>query len=129
MTTKIRKKWIQGDLFFDPLSFKKEPGGGKRITEQAGYIPIQVQVRNMLVAGERLNEYRKEQFDFGPGEEVPSDVSPDITRSPYFDLADATQIGRAAEERLADQAKEIEKEKRKKLEIPEEPKKIDPEVK
>ena len=41
-----------------------EPGGGKRITESAGYIPPQKQIESFILAGRRLNEARKEMFDF-----------------------------------------------------------------
>lgn len=82
-----------------------EPGGGEKITESAGYIPIKVQVESMLIAGQRLGEYRAEKYDFQSGEEVPDDVEPDPTRSGSFDLADATQMGMKVKQRLAEQQK------------------------
>lgn len=84
---------------------RKEVGGGPRIVEASGYIPTKIQVENMLLAGQRLNEYRKEQYDYSDGDSVPDDVVPDPTRSPGFDLADATRLGRDARARL-DRAKE-----------------------
>lgn len=119
MERKVRKVWVQGDLFFNAKAFKKEKGGGPRITEQAGYVPVQIQVRNMIAAGERLGEYRKEQFDYAAGETVPDDVEVDITRSPNFDLADGTQLGRAAISRLKEDAKA--KKEKADVEIPREP--------
>jgi len=99
---------------------RKEVGGGPRIVEASGYIPTKVQVENMLIAGQRLNEYRREQYDFTGDSDIPDDVTPDPTRSPEFDLADATRIGRAANERLNKANKEIEASK-KKLEVQDKP--------
>ena len=100
---------------------RKEVGGGPRIVEASGYIPTKIQVENMLLAGQRLNEYRKEQYDFSDGDSVPDDVVPDPTRDSRFDLADATRLGRAAIGRLKDAEKEI-KEAKKKLEVQDKPK-------
>lgn len=83
----------------------QEPGGGEKITESAGYIPIKVQVETMLIAGQRLGEYRAEKYDYAGGEEVPDDVVPDPTRSGSFDLADGTQMGMTVKERLVEQQK------------------------
>lgn len=88
---------------------KGEPGGGKQITESAGYIPIRVQVENMLLAGERLGEYRREKYDFGEGVEIPDDVVPDPTRSASFDMADGSQIARVTAANLSAQAREAKK--------------------
>ena len=90
---------------------RKEVGGGPRIVEASGYIPTKVQVENMLIAGQRLNEYRREQYDFSGDEEIPDDVKPDPTRNPEFDLADATRIGRIANENLVKAQKEAEAKK------------------
>ena len=37
--------------------------------ETAGYIPADVQIEMFIQAGRRLDQARKEQFDFGPEEE------------------------------------------------------------
>lgn len=87
---------------------RKEVGGGPRIVEASGYIPTKIQVENMLIAGQRLNEYRREQYDFSEGDSVPDDVVPDPTRDPQFDLADATRLGRDAKARLDEAKKEAE---------------------
>lgn len=63
--------------------------------ETAGYIPADRQIEMFIQAGRRLDQARREQFDFAEGEEVPEDAQPDPTRSGAFDLADATQLGRA----------------------------------
>lgn len=77
----------------------KEAGGGQSITETAGYIPAKVQIEQLIAAGARLGEYRKENYDFGPGEEVPDDYN-DPTREANFDLADASRLARVTEQNL-----------------------------
>lgn len=72
--------------------------------ETAGYIPADVQIEMFIQAGRRLDQSRKEQFDFGPEEEVPPDFI-DPTRSGSFDLADATQLGRSTAAALESQAR------------------------
>lgn len=69
----------------------EEPGKGKRMVETGGYIPPEVQIEEMIFAGRRLGEYRKENYDFGADEEIPDDYV-DPTRSPGFDMADASAI-------------------------------------
>lgn len=55
-----------------------------------GYIPTRVQVQRMLEAGVRLSEFRKGLFDFD--DDTPDDeIEVDPTRSPSFDLADASE--------------------------------------
>lgn len=76
---------------YDRPKSKDEPGGGKSITETAGYIPVKIQVEQMILAGKRLGDWREENYDFGAGVEVPPNVQPDPTRSPSFDLADGSQ--------------------------------------
>ena len=64
-----------GVLIYDNYNRPKvnqEPGGGEKITESAGYIPIKVQVETMLIVGQRLGEYRAEKYDYAGGEEVPT---------------------------------------------------------
>lgn len=66
-----------------------EKNSGVLIVETAGYIPAKVQVEQMIMAGRKLAEYRKEMYDFGPDE--PDDGYVDPTRSPNYDMADAHQ--------------------------------------
>lgn len=53
-----------------------EVNSGEQITETAGYIPADVQITDMIQAGFRLGEYRREMYDFGAEEEVPDDMEP-----------------------------------------------------
>ena len=75
----------------------------KSETEQAGYIPPQIQIENMILAGERLNQSRKEMYDFSSADEIDEDAY-DPTRRGNFDLADASQLAMETEMSLRDQA-------------------------
>lgn len=68
-----------------------EPGGGIRITEQAGYRDAKTQIEQMMIAGERLQAFRREYFDLPEGQ---GDADIDPTRKPGLDLAEASAIGR-----------------------------------
>lgn len=71
-----------------------EKGGGEKLVESAGYIPADVQIEQMIMAGQRLGDFRRENYDYDLEEEpIMEDMDP--TRSPNFDLADASQIGAA----------------------------------
>ena len=72
-------------------------------TEQAGYIPPQVQIENMMLAGQRLDQSRKALYDFPSEEEIDEDAF-DPTRRGNFDLADASQMAMETEMSLRDQA-------------------------
>lgn len=76
---------------FDVPVAVEEVNSGELITEVAGYIPAQVQIEDMIMAGARLDASRAERFDFASEEEVDESFE-DITRSSNFDMADAAQI-------------------------------------
>lgn len=87
---------------------KYEVLDSKSETEQAGYIPPQIQIENMILAGERLNQSRKEMYDFSSPDEIDEDAF-DPTRRGNFDLADASQMAMETEMSLRDQALEADK--------------------
>lgn len=64
---------------------------GPSMTEQSGCIPPKIQIENILMAGERLAEYRRNMYDFGYGETVDESFE-DPTRNVGFDMADASEI-------------------------------------
>ena len=72
-------------------------------TEQAGYIPPQIQIENMILAGQRLDASRRALYDFDSEEDIDENAF-DPTRSGNFDLADATQMAMETEISLRDQA-------------------------
>lgn len=87
------------DQFFRP-PVEQEMNDGICDVETAGYIPANVQIEQMIAAGERLGTYRKELYDV----DVPvDDLDLDPTRTPNFDMADASKIQQSIKGRLAEQ--------------------------
>ena len=80
-------------------------------TEQAGYIPPQVQIENMILAGQRLDQSRKAMYDFASEDEIDEDAY-DPTRRGNFDMADASQMAMETELSLRDQALEADKQRK-----------------
>jgi len=74
------------------------------LTESAGYLPSKVQIENLIQAGKRLVQWRKEQYDFPEDQDVDESFE-DPTRRPGYDLADASRDGAAVAARLRAQAK------------------------
>lgn len=75
---------------------KYEPGGGRRLTESAGYLPAKFQIEQMILAGQRLAQARENMFDLKPEDE---DGEVDPTRSGNYDLADASAAAMAIKSR------------------------------
>ena len=82
---------------YEKLSTKSE-------TEQAVYVPPQIQIENMLLAGRRLADARRDMYDFTSADEIDEDAY-DPTRSGNFDLADATRMAMEAEASIAESQK------------------------
>ena len=77
---------------------------GDTQTEQSGYVDPKRQIEDMILAGRRLDEARKNQYDFPSEEDIDEDLY-DPTRSGNFDLSDASQMQFEAAERIkADKA-------------------------
>lgn len=77
--------------FQTKYTHQKSPGEvnlGKNLVEKAGYIPAQARIENMILAGQRLIEHRKELYDFSDGNDIDETFS-DPTRSKNFDMSDA----------------------------------------
>lgn len=75
-----------------------EPGGGKSIVETAGYIPTKVRIEQFVLAGQRLDDFRKQQFpgkmyDF-EGENIDYDYE-DPTRRKDFNEMEAKDLQRS----------------------------------
>lgn len=66
------------------------PGGGATDVVYE-HLPAWRQIQNILDAGERFMEYRKENYHFGFDEEVPADFY-DRTLEPGFDIVDAANL-------------------------------------
>lgn len=84
-----------------------EKGGGPRITESAGYVPAEKQIRDFMLAGQRLAVSRQEAYDFPDG--IEDENFDDPTRHPNFDMSDAAVLARAAVDELNCQEEEYKK--------------------
>lgn len=73
--------------------------GVKSKVETAGYLSAQKRIENMMLAGQRLVTARKEMYDFAPDQDIDESLS-DPTRSPNFDMADASQIALEMDSKL-----------------------------
>lgn len=84
-------------LFQTKYTHEKSPGEvnlGKNLVEKAGYIPAQARIENMILAGQRLVEHRKEMYDFSDGKDIDESFT-DPTRSKNYDMADAFVMSEA----------------------------------
>lgn len=78
---------------------KPEINSGETLVETAGYIPAKKKIENMILAGQRLVEYRKSQFDFEDHKSIDEDYY-DPTRNKNLDMAEAFQMSDSATRRL-----------------------------
>lgn len=92
-----------------------EKNSGISKVEKAGYITAKKRIENMILAGQRLIQSRKEQYDFVDSE--PDESFDDPTRRKNYDPADATQDGFYAQSRIK-ASKERYKEKVEQAKIP-----------
>ena len=78
-------------IFQTKYTHEKSPSEvnlGKNLVEKAGYIPAQARIENMILAGQRLVEHRKEMYDFSDGNDIDESFT-DPTRSKNYDMSDA----------------------------------------
>jgi len=75
-------------------------------TESAGYIPPKTQIENLIMAGKRLQDWRKEMYDFPDSKDIDESFE-DPTRGPGYDLADASRDAQAVASRLNAQARAV----------------------
>ena len=83
---------------YDRVRQPAEINSGITLVERAGYIPAQQRIENLMLAGQRLVQARKELYDFPDGKIDPNFSDP--TRSKNYDLADVFQDGLKVEARL-----------------------------
>lgn len=75
---------------------------GQLITEAAGYIPAEQQILGMIAAGLRLEEYRKEAYDWQPDDKIDDEAIDDMylpLRTRGIDPAEISQINLSLKER------------------------------
>lgn len=100
-----RKSFINSQKQF--IALKPEANLGEKVTETAGYIPPNVRIKQMIESGERLEQWKKENFDYDAidqdGDEIipdDDDYSSDGTRQ--MDETDFLHAGKKAIDRLRD---------------------------
>jgi hypothetical protein len=67
-----------------------EVNSGEKLVETAGYLPAEKRITNIMLAGQRLSDYRKATFDFPDGN-IDEDFY-DPTRDKNFDIVDAQNL-------------------------------------
>lgn len=77
-----------------------EVNSGEILVETAGYVSAEKRISNLMLAGQRLADYRKGLYDFDHNQELDESFS-DPTRSKNYDLADAFQDELSLHERLS----------------------------
>lgn len=77
-----------------------EKNSGLSICDPSGYISPQEQIENLIRAGERLEEYRRERYDLDHGEEDDG-VWMDPMREAGLDFADVYRIRQEVIRRLS----------------------------
>ena len=90
--------------FERPEKVNVEKNSGELLVEKGGYIPMKRQIEQFMTSGERLANARKAMslgYDFAPGEDVDENYY-DPTREPGFDLADASAIAQALQNKKQD---------------------------
>lgn len=76
-----------------------EYNNGTTLTETSGYLSKQKRVESILLAGERLMDYRREMYDYAPDDpETNEEIV--VVRNPNFDMADASELHNDAVENL-----------------------------
>lgn len=86
---------MQYRVQYNPDLRYPDPGeinSGELLVETAGYISAEQRIINIMRAGQRLQETRREMYDYDYEDDIDEDnIYDDPTRDPGYDMADATQ--------------------------------------
>ena len=85
---------------YTSVPFAGEVNSGEILVETAGYVSAEKRITNLMLAGQRLADYRKNLYDFEHNQELDESFS-DPTRAKNYDLADAFQDELSLHERLS----------------------------
>jgi hypothetical protein len=79
---------------YEKTDFKGEINNGEVLVETAGYLSVEQQIENLILAGRRLEDWRADHFDYYDSLPKGFDDTAirDPTREPNFDMADAHQM-------------------------------------
>jgi hypothetical protein len=100
------RKWVDQENY---VPVEGDKMSTETLTEQAGYIPANIQVERLILAGQRLDAFNKAMYDFEDEDQSVWDFN-DPTRDPNYDMADASQ----SLQDLAARYKKAEKEAKEK---------------
>lgn len=103
------RKYYTQDERPNKKEFQEDYTNAENLVETAGYISPEQQIRNLIDAGERLNAFRDEMYDYNNDYIITGDEEVDPTRSGNYDLADAFQDSLKVNQRLKKQAEEAKK--------------------
>nr|QJB18789.1 MAG: hypothetical protein [Microvirus sp.] len=67
-----------------------EKNSGESLVETVGYVSTQKRIESMILAGQRLEQIKKQKYDFPDPKNINFDLY-DHTRSKNYDMADAFQ--------------------------------------
>jgi len=91
--------------------YEGEDNSGEELVETSGYISAEVQIENMILAGERLDEYRRQMYDYPEGLKEGEEAKLDPTRRKGFDVIDAQREVERIKRSLKDEEKKGNKDK------------------
>ena len=97
-------------MFYTQYNRPDDPGeinSGELLVETAGYVPAEQRIRAIMMAGQRLVESRRAEYDYDSEDDISEDRY-DPTRDPGYDLADATQAALAIQSRIRSREPEPE---------------------
>lgn len=92
-----------------------EPGGGEKIVDSSGYVTAEQQIFSMIDAGIRLDQARREMYDYEGSEDDSEEnldldsVDYDRLRIPGIDIAEVSQMQLAIKARLKRQQEYADK--------------------
>lgn len=88
---------------YNPGPVKFEVNCGETIVDAAGYISPKQRITNIIRAGERLEELRREMYDYDSDDEDDG-YTIDPLRKPGLDLSEVSQLQNLALSRLRERA-------------------------
>lgn len=90
-----------------PPIMAEPPGSLETLTETAGYMPAKIRIENLINAGARLDQYRREAYDFGPDStENDEETFQAPERSYGFDPSDGSIIEHNLKTRLQERSRQ-----------------------
>lgn len=93
-------------MFYHQYNWEEAVGEGNSqisMVDPSGYVSPKQRIENLIRAGERLDEFRREQYDYDTLEEDDGEWT-DPMRTPGLDLADVHRIRQETLRRMSSRA-------------------------